>query len=366
MLIIFVNYYFLKKSINILLYPISLLYGVSLYLRNLLFDWRILSSKEFDFPVISVGNLSVGGVGKTPHVEHLIRLLRKDFKVATLSRGYKRNTKGFYIANKKSTFLEIGDEPLQFYNKFHPIPVAVDEKRVRGIKQLKENNSSLNVILLDDAYQHRYVKPGINILVTNYSDLYINDYMLPFGRLREWKCGSNRADIIIVSKCPKMLSPIDRRGIKEDINPKTYQEIYFSYLEYGNLKPFTDSAKKMLNEFNKKSHVLLLTGIAKPQPLFNYVNKNFKSVVHLRFKDHHNFSNIDLTQIKNSFNQINENNKLIITTEKDIMRLSLPNIKEKIENLPIYYLPIEVKFHGDDEEEFNKQVIKYVRANSRN
>jgi len=304
-------------------------------------------------------------VGKTPHVEYLIRLLKNNFKIATLSRGYKRNTTGFYIANEKSTFLEIGDEPLQYYHKFTSIPIAVDEKRVHGIEQLKEKYTQLNVVLLDDAYQHRYVKPGINILLTNYSDLYTNDYILPSGRLREWRYGSNRADIIIVSKCPEMLSPIDRRGIKEDLNPKMYQEVYFSYLKYGNLIPFTEVAKQQNVEFNT-CHILLITGIAKPAPLFDYLKQKFQSVAHLKFQDHHHFTETDLTQIKTNFNQITNNNKLIITTEKDLMRLSLPSIKEKIQDLPIYYLPIEIQFHGSDGEEFNKQILKYVTANSRN
>lgn len=335
-----------------------------MHVRNLLFDWGILPAEEFDFSIISVGNLSMGGVGKTPHVEYLIRLLKNNFQIATLSRGYKRNTKGFYIANKKSTFLDIGDEPLQYYNKFTSIPVAVDEKRVNGIKQLKEKYANLNVILLDDAYQHRYVKPGINILLTNYSDLYTNDYILPSGRLREWRYGSNRADIIIVSKCPEILSPIDRRGIKEDLKPKIYQEVYFSYLKYGNLIPFTDVAKQQ-NIEPKTGNALLVTGIAKPAPLFDYLNKNMQSVVHLKFQDHHTFTNTDLAQIESNFEQITTNNKLIITTEKDLMRLSLPSIKEKIQHLPIYYLPIEIQFHGGDGEEFNKQIFKYVTANSR-
>lgn len=353
------------RILHILLYPFSLIYGVITFFRNKLYDWSLFKSKEFDFPVIVVGNLNVGGVGKTPHIEYLIRLLNH-YKLATLSRGYKRDTKGFYLANNTSTACEVGDEPLQFKSKFNDIVVAVDEKRVRGIQTIKNKFPDTQIILLDDAYQHRAVKPGINILVTDYSRLYINDTTLPSGRLREWSMGSNRADIIIVSKTPDVLSPIDIRRIKEDLKPKPYQEIFFSYTKYKELQAFTPFAKTIdLNE-EKNNTVLLVTGIAKPDSLYYYLKLRYNSVEHIKYEDHHPFSAKDLDHIKNEFAQLYGKNKIIITTEKDIMRLSLPEIFNELKELPIFYIPIEICFHGNDQEEFDTKILKYVTANSRN
>lgn len=346
------------------MYPISLIYGLATYLRNKLYDFELLQSVEFKIPVISVGNLNVGGVGKTPHVEYLIRLL-SEYKIATLSRGYKRTTKGFIQANDDSTINDIGDEPLQYKSKFYNIIVAVDEKRVRGIQTIKNKFPATNIIILDDAYQHRAVKPGINILVTDFSKLYINDHVLPSGRLREWSLGCSRADIIIVSKTPDILSPLDRRRIKEELNPKPYQEIFFSYTKYGNLVPYTANAETINFQNNTNCSVLLITGIAKPAPLFYHLKELYTNVEHIKYSDHHSFNIQDIDHIKTAFTNLFGNNKLIISTEKDIMRLSLPEIKEQIEELPIFYLPIEVCFHGNDKEEFNNKILKYVRANTK-
>lgn len=354
----------MNKLLSILLYPISLIYGLATYLRNKLYDFELLKSIEFSLPVISVGNLNVGGVGKTPHVEYLIRLLN-GYKIATLSRGYKRATKGFIVANENSTINDIGDEPLQYKNKFNQIIVAVDEKRVRGIQTIKKKQPETNIIILDDAYQHRAVKPGINILVTDFSRLYINDHVLPSGRLREWSMGSSRADIIIVSKTPEILSPLDRRRIKEELNPKPYQEIFFSFTKYSDLIPFTLNAQKIDYHTQNNCSVLLITGIAKPTPLLYHLKDQYHTVEHLKYPDHHNFNAQDIENIKSKFVDLFGNNKLIITTEKDIMRLSLPEIKEQIEELPIFYLPIEVCFHGNDKEEFDNKILKYVRANTK-
>jgi tetraacyldisaccharide 4'-kinase len=356
----------LKKIANILLFPFSLLYGSIIFIRNKFYDWSIFKSKEFNFPIISVGNLAMGGVGKTPHVEYLIKLLNPNFNVATLSRGYKRATSGFYLATDNSTTNELGDEPLQFKKKFTTVPVAVDEKRVNGINKLKEIHPETNVILLDDAYQHRAVTPGINILVTDFSNLYINDTMVPSGRLREWGWGSKRADIIIVSKTSNVLSPIDKRRIRESLNAKPYQTIYFSYLKYGNLIPFTDAAKKIPDKIGKNYSILLLTGIAKAGLLFYKLYNEFSLVEHFKFSDHHNFTESDTINIKEKFKTLFGNNKIIITTEKDIMRLSLPKILKQLQDIPIFYIPIEICFHGNDKEDFEEQILKYVTANSRN
>ncbi len=352
--------------VSISLFPFSLLYGLVLYIRNKFYDWSIFKSKKYDFPVISVGNLALGGVGKTPHVEYLIRLLKNDFKIATLSRGYKRSTNGFLLANNNSTVADIGDEPLQYKLKFTTIPVAVDEKRVSGIKKIKENHPEINLVLLDDAYQHRSVKPSINILVSDYSRLYINDNVIPSGRLREWSCGSNWADIIIVSKTISTLSPREKNRIKEKLNPKPHQEVYFSYIKYANIKPFTNAAINVINEINEKYNVLLLTGIAKAESLFHKLNNEYNSIHHIKFSDHHNFTKSDVNNIKKEYKTLYGNNKIIITTEKDIMRLSLPKILNQLQDVPIFYIPIEICFHGNDKEEFDKQILKHVTKNSRN
>lgn len=353
------------RILYILLYPVSIIYGIITFLRNKLYDWGIFKSTEFNTPIIVVGNLNVGGVGKTPHIEYLIRLLN-NYTLATLSRGYKRKTKGFYLADENSTAITIGDEPKQIQNKFPDINVAVDEKRVNGIKQLKKLFPENQVILLDDAFQHRAVKPGVNILITDYSKLYINDTILPSGRLREWAIGSNRADIIIVSKTPTVISPIDIRRIKADLNPKPYQEIFFSYTKYGELTCFKDTCNNLTFPSTDINSVLLVTGIAKPDSLYYYIKDNYQTVEHLAFGDHYLFQKEDIVTIKNSFKDLYGNNKVIITTEKDIMRLSLPEIYNELKELPIFYIPIEICFHGNDKEEFDNKILKYVAANSRN
>lgn len=342
------------------------MYLLIVQLRNSLFNWNILKSKSFNFPVISVGNLNVGGVGKTPHIEYLIRLLQNDFKIATLSRGYKRKTKGFILATEKSDIDNIGDEPLQYSTKFDKITVAVDEKRVNGIQKLKELQPNINVVLLDDAFQHRWVKPSLNILITDINNLYINDILLPSGRLREMASGSKRADIIIVSKTDKNLTLEKQNKIHQLLKPKKYQKLYFSYVDYGMITPFTDISKSIISTVNTNFSVLLLTGIAKPTPLFEHLKASYQSVEHLNFKDHHNFNKSDIETIKNVFNTIDGNNKIIITTEKDIMRLSLPKILDKIQDIPIFYIPIEIKFHGDNKQDFDNQIIEHVKSNTGN
>lgn len=325
----------------------------------------ILSSTQSNTIVVSVGNLAVGGVGKTPHVAYLIELLQTNYKIATLSRGYKRKTKGFYLANANSTAEEIGDEPLLYAKKYNNIMVAVDEKRVNGIIQLNKLNPELQVILLDDAFQHRAVQPQINILVTEYGNLYTNDCLLPSGRLREYASASKRANIIIVSKCPPVLSPIDRRRVSEELNINHNQHLFFSYLIYKDIIPHTETAKNRQVDVNSAS-VLLITGIANPSPLYYKLKNNCKTIEHLLFNDHHNFTINDIEVIKSKFDALIGNNKLIITTEKDLMRLSLPKIKTEIETLPVYYIPIDIDFHGEDKNKFDTKILNYVKENTRN
>lgn len=345
--------------------PIAWLYGLVLFIRNKCYDIGLVSSKKFNVIVISVGNLAVGGVGKTPLVAYLTELLQPIYKTAILSRGYKRKTTGFKLATNASTAEEIGDEPLQYAKKFKTLIVAVDEKRVNGINQLNKLHNDLKVILLDDAFQHRAVKPTINILVTEYSNLYVHDCLLPSGRLREYASASKRADVVVVSKCPTVLSPIDRRRVSEELNLKQHQQLFFSYLIYKDIVPFTKTAENQQFEVSTTS-VLLVTGIANPTPLYYKLKNTYKTIEHIAFNDHHNFTKNDIATIKNKFNEIIGNNKLIITTEKDIMRLSLPQIKNEMEQLPIYYIPIAVDFHNEDKNIFDTKILNYVKENTRN
>jgi tetraacyldisaccharide 4'-kinase len=363
---LFIFVFDLKNIRIILLFPLSILYGLILGIRNFLFDKNIFHSQTFSFPVISIGNLNLGGVGKTPHIEYLINLLKNDYNIATLSRGYKRKTKGFVIANAKSSVEDIGDEPLQFKHKFKNIVVAVDEKRVNGIIKIKELKPETNLILLDDAYQHRKVQPGFNILVTDYNKMYTSDYVFPSGELREFRSGSDRADIIIVSKTKKDLSLSDKNKVIKVLKPKFYQKVYFTYIEYGGLIPFTTKSKELLHNFDKTYSILLFTGISNAIPLKNKLEKEYSSLTHIKFPDHHNFNLSDINQIKERFIVMKENNKIIITTEKDIMRLSLPKNLAEIQDIPIFYIPIEIKFHGNDKTEFDTQILDYVKTNSRN
>lgn len=351
----------MKSLTAILLIPISLLYGSILSLRNKFYDWGIFNAKGFNAPIISVGNLALGGTGKTPHIEYLIRLLSDTTKIATLSRGYKRKTKGFFLSNDNSTIYDIGDEPLQYKLKFNNITVAVDEKRVRGVEKLEQILTQPSTILLDDAFQHRAITPGLNILLTEYNNLYSSDFVIPSGRLREFAAGSKRADIIIVTKTPRDISAKQKQTVSTQLNPAPNQPIYFSSVSYGTLKAFTKSAAsfKLLHQ---TSEILLITGIAKPEPLVQEISKKYKIIEHLKFPDHHNFTSNDVIQIKTAYRNIKEKNKILITTEKDIMRLSLPSILNQLQDIQIYYLPIEIIFLGNDKKQFNKKVLDYVAS----
>lgn len=356
------------KFLKILLFPFSILYGLILAIRNRLYDWGIFASTEFNIPIISVGNLSVGGTGKTPHIEYLIRLLNPEFDIATLSRGYGRNTKGFVLSDMNSTTADIGDEPLQFKKKYNNIHVAVDAKRVRGIDHILELFPAVQCILLDDAFQHRAVKPGLSIALTDFSNLYLNDHVVPTGTLREFRSGIKRADIIIVSKCPKILVPIERKRLTKEINPLPHQTVYFSYIKYGefillNSEKMNPVSKSYYAEHNYS--ILLLTGIANADPLEQYVRTKVKNVIPLKFPDHHQYTKADLGLLQKTFHSIPTENKIILTTEKDVMRLKLPEFKAILDDLPIFYMPIEIDFYEHEKEEFNEQIIHYVRANQK-
>lgn len=331
-----------------LLFPFSILYGWITSIRNFLFDKRILKSYSFDIPIIAVGNLSVGGTGKTPQIEYLIRLLSSNYKIATLSRGYKRKSEGFVLADSNSNVEILGDEPFQIHQKFPNIHVAVDAERKNGIEQLLKLNTKPEVILLDDAFQHRKVKAGFYILLSSFDDLYFNDFMLPTGNLRESRSGAKRANLIIITKCPKDLSELAQQNMIKKIGLNV--PIFFSFIDYDS---------EVYNEFESKKveeiidvDKLLLAGIAKPEPFFKYLQaeKNVKLV----YPDHHHFSENDIEEIKNK-----ANNKLIITTEKDYVRLKNQNLKS------LFYLPIKSSFisKGDN---FNQTILNYVGTSTRN
>lgn len=330
-----------------------------------MFDTGILRSTEFDFPVISVGNITVGGTGKTPHVEYLLKLLKGTWKTAMLSRGYKRKTSGFVVADENSDSTKIGDEPYQIYCKNKDIVIAVDEDRVAGIKKIKKNNPDIELIVLDDAFQHRKVKPGYSILLTDYYNLYYNDTHLPGGNLRENKCGRKRADIIIVTKCPENISPIDLRVIEKEINVLPYQSLFFSSYKYGDLTPVFENETNS-NPRTQPTTILAVTGIANPQPMIEFLSGSLEKVEKMTFPDHYSFQKKDLKNIAARFEKIDDPEKIIVVTEKDAARLiSIKDFPEDLKKY-IYKLPIQVNILNGQENEFKSKILSYVAENTRN
>jgi tetraacyldisaccharide 4'-kinase len=334
-----------------ILFPFAIIYGVITSFRNFLYDKGIFKSYSFDLPVIVVGNLSVGGTGKTPQIEYLIRLLSEKYKIATLSRGYKRKSKGFILADANANATIIGDEPFQFYSKFPNIQVAVDANRKNGIEQLLSQTSKPEVILLDDAFQHRKVKAGFYILLTSYNELYCDDFQLPTGNLRESRGGAKRANIIIVTKCPSDLSIESRIAIANKLNIESNQQLFFTTVAYDDFV-YSENEKRKVSEIQNIDK-LLLAGIAKPQSFFAHIQNNNEEC--LTFPDHHHFTEKDILEIKNK-----ANNKIIITTEKDFVRL-----KERIPKEQLFYLPIQSKFLFEGIN-FDKTILNYVESGSRN
>ena len=326
-----------------LLFPFSVIYHAVTGLRNELYNRGIFHSQTYDLPVIGVGNLNTGGTGKSPMIEYLLRILHKNYKVAALSRGYKRDSKGFQQVEVDGDARRVGDEPLQFKNKFPDVNVAVDANRREGIERLLR--FSPDVILLDDAFQHRKVQAGLYILLTAYSDLYIDDHILPAGNLRESAAGARRADIIIVTKCPPGLSSEEMQKIREKLEPVKAQEVFFTTISYSE-KIYSKDDEKLLDEVSADDYCLL-TGIANPKPLLNYLMDKGIQLQHLKFPDHHNFSEKEIRELE-------EQPKKILATEKDFMRL-----KDRMEVKPIYYLPIEIKFLGK-EAEFKKKILDFI------
>ena len=339
------------------LLPFSLVYGFIIWCRNWLFDVSILKSKSYFTPTINVGNIAVGGTGKTPHIEYLINLLSNDYKVATLSRGYKRKTKGFLIADPKHSFEDIGDEPKQLKYQFKDVIVTVDGNRQRGIEQLEKLEEKPDLILLDDAFQHRYVRPGVNILLTDYSKPYWEDKILPAGDLRDSSEQVRRADIVIVSKSPVLITAMRKRIILRNLNLFPYQNLFFTTIVYGDLICIT----KQANYIKEDTAVLMLTGIANPKHLETHLLRNYKSVISLEFPDHHSFTERDFVNVIEQYNLISSENKIIVTTLKDAVRLKDNRNFTKFSEIPMFYQSMKIEFLEGEKEEFNKLILKYVR-----
>ena len=349
------------------LFPLSFLYGLIVSIRNKLFDFKFIHSEDFNIPIISIGNITIGGTGKTPHIEYLASLLKQEFNIATLSRGYKRKTKGFYLAKHNSSVKEIGDEPKQIKHKFPNIEVAVDANRVRGIKILLSENikTDIKVILLDDAYQHRYVASGLSILLIDYNRPITKDYLLPVGRLRESAHEMRRANIILITKSPENLKPIERRIIVKELKPFPYQTLFFTYFEYGDFYHLFNNKIISNNDFQKTpQNIVLLTGIAQTKILEEYLTKTHKIIEHLKYKDHHNYSEKNVQEIISCYNKHQNQNTIIITTEKDAMRL-MESDNPEFQKLPIFYITLEVKFLNEDQENFNKLITNYIVNNKK-
>lgn len=349
------------------LLPASWLYGLGVRFRNLLFDKGLLRSHSFDLPVISVGNITVGGSGKTPHVEYLIGLLRPCCRVAVLSRGYKRATHGFVLADANSTSSDIGDEPKQIKSKYGDVVVAVDEDRVDGIGQLLSLPATrdIGVVLLDDAYQHRYVTPGLSILLTDYHRLITDDMLLPAGRLREPASGKRRADIIVVTKCPEDISPSDMLHVSQAMQPATHQSLFFSCMEYQALQPLFCGHDRPLSELSKEENVLLVSGIANPTPLLTEIGKHSRHIRHLSYPDHHHFTPADISDIQTAFDAL-PHPRCIITTEKDAARLTGTKKLSEDARHHIYQLPIRVRILDNKQELFDNIIKDYVSNHTRN
>lgn len=327
---------------RLLLSPISLLYGMAIGIRNFFYDVEVVRSSSFSLPVISVGNLSVGGAGKTPHVEYLIRLLRPYLNVATLSRGYKRKTKGFRFIQTNDTALLAGDEPLQYRRKYRDIVVSVGENRSIAIPQILQRYPDTQVILLDDAYQHRAVTPSLNILLTSYEAPFYEDYLLPSGRLREYRDGYQRADIILVTKCPDQLSAKEQSDIIEAVQPLNHQKVFFTRYIYGHPYSFHDPRRRL--QLDEQLDVILVSAIANTGYLVNYLSQYVEDVQTLDYEDHRVFTNQDIAYIDTVYKQRDSKRKVILTTEKDAMRLDLHRKEITALQWQIFVLPVQVDF----------------------
>lgn len=344
------------KSFRVLLLPFAVIFWLIILVRNWMYDKNILKSTTFGMPLICVGNLSVGGTGKSPMVEYLVLHLMNRYKVATLSRGYKRKTRGYALANAETTAIDIGDEPMQFHRKFPGVPVAVGEERIVAIGQLLHDRPETELIILDDAFQHRSIQAGFNILLTEYANLFTRDFFLPTGDLRDLRSSYKRAQVIVVTKCPPGLSEEERQAISKEINPLPHQKLFFTCISYGMPYHITKHDLRMVDE---QTEVLLITGIANPRPLKNYLEERIEEYDMMHFNDHHIFSIDDWKEIKKRFSGIESERKIVLTTEKDAMRLL--KFKQEMDGMPFYVVPIEHKFLFHQETAFNHEVITFIQ-----
>ncbi|MCM1390455.1 MAG: tetraacyldisaccharide 4'-kinase [Bacteroides sp.] len=359
-----------NKILDILLLkPLSMIYGAVIYVRNQLFEWGILKQHSFDIPVLAIGNLSVGGTGKTPHTEYIVDALKNEYHIGVLSRGYRRKTKGFVLASKRSTPWDIGDEPFQIFQKFgNDVRVAVCEKRVKGIKELLRIDPQIDLIVLDDAFQHRYVKPSTSIVLMEWNRPIYNDELLPLGRLREPQRAILRADMVIVTKCPAEVRPVDVRLIYDHLGLFAYQKVFFSRYAYGNLvSVFPDEVRYMpnLTWMTPDDSVLVVTGIANPSPLVRYLKAHKVKVEELRFPDHHQFTRRDFEDITGRFNKMKGRNKYIVTTEKDSVRIAGSPYYPHDLKASTFYLPIKVEILPHkmplDSDSFDRELRKLLK-----
>jgi tetraacyldisaccharide 4'-kinase len=344
------------KSFRILLLPFALLYGFVIWIRDVMYRRNILRSSSFGLPLICVGNLSVGGTGKSPMVEWLVARLKDQYKVATLSRGYKRKTKGYALANENTTAIEIGDEPMLFHLKFPNVPVAVGEERIVAIPQLLHDRPETEVIILDDAFQHRAIRAGLNILLTEYSNLFTRDFFLPTGDLRDLRSSYKRSDVIVVTKCQPDLSREEAEAIKNEISPLPHQKVFFTSIAYGTPYHLVDHSMRELDE---SAEILLITGIANPRPLKMYLEEKVETYQMMHFGDHHIFTIDDWRDIVKRFKSIESDKKIILTTEKDAVRLTKFNAE--LNGMPFYVIPIEHQFLFGQEGEFIDRISSFIQ-----
>ncbi len=347
----------LLKPIRIILFPFSLVYLAVIFVRNKLYDHHVLSSSAFALPMICVGNIAAGGTGKSPMVEYLLRHFGKRYSLATLSRGYKRRTRGYVLANEHTDALDIGDEPMQFHLKFPAAAVAVGEDRVAALPQLLHDRRDTRAVILDDAFQHRGIRAGLNILLTDYNNLYTRDWYLPTGDLRDEKRRARDADLVVVTKCPLTLETGEADSIKTELNLKKGQELFFSAIHYGEMYHILRHEPYRLTG---EPEVLLVTGIANPRPLKRWLNDRCRSYEQLVYGDHHIFSIDDLTDIRRRFDQMTAANKIILTTEKDAVRLV--KFRQELGQLPFYVVPIEMVFLFGDGERFTRRIGTFIEA----
>lgn len=352
---------------RLVMLPLSKIYGSVVYMRNKMFDWGILRQREFDVPVIVVGNIAAGGTGKTPHVEYIVELLRHDYHIGVLSRGYNRFTKGFVMAGKRSSPVDIGDEPYQIYHKFDcSVVVAVCEDRVKGIEELLRIDPKINLIVLDDAFQHRYVKPSVSIVITEYNRPVFEDELLPYGNLRESKDALQRCDVVIVSKCNEKTKALDFTIFAANLDLSPYQKLFFTKMVYGTLKPvFPDCASPVapsLEWLTTDDMILTVAGIGNPRPFVKHIKKLKPKVKVNIFPDHHNFTRKDMELLRARFQSLTGTNNYIITTEKDAVRLANnPYFPHELKAYT-YYLPISVAMVRDSQSDFREALLKLLRA----